>query len=137
MHTKDIGEVMQLQSDFLRNQFGVATDQFKKMTGEAACKDTSKKTPTWFRAPDRPNELAYGQSTSIEVARHVSVAAGLLIGFAEGQVILAWHWPLIWKVWWMAHSWLRWGRCGSLWFPAHVDREKYKLCCWQQPIDAR
>jgi hypothetical protein len=23
---------------------------------------------------------------------------GLLIGFAEGQVILAWHWPLIWKV---------------------------------------
>src|ERR1700687_975004 len=33
MLAKDIGEVMQLQSDFLRNQFGVATEQFKKMTG--------------------------------------------------------------------------------------------------------
>jgi hypothetical protein len=83
MHTKDIGEVMQLQSDFLRNQFGVATDQFKKMTGGAASKDTSKKTPTWFRAPDRPNELAYGQSTSIDVARHVSVAAGLADRFCR------------------------------------------------------
>jgi phasin len=33
MEAKDIGELMQLQSDFLRNQFGIATDQFKKMTG--------------------------------------------------------------------------------------------------------
>jgi hypothetical protein len=28
MQAKDIGEVMQLQSDFMRNQFGVATEQF-------------------------------------------------------------------------------------------------------------
>lgn len=33
MQAKDIGEVMQLQTDFLRNQFGVATDQFKKTSG--------------------------------------------------------------------------------------------------------
>ena len=47
MQAKDIGEVMQLQSDFLRNQFGVATDQFKKMTGgvAAATKDNSKEEP--------------------------------------------------------------------------------------------
>ena len=30
MEAKDVGEVMQLQTDFLRNQFGIATDQFKK-----------------------------------------------------------------------------------------------------------
>jgi phasin len=47
MQAKDIGEVMQLQSDFLRNQFGIATEQFKKTTGEgaAAPKDISKKEP--------------------------------------------------------------------------------------------
>jgi phasin len=47
MQAKDISEVMQLQSDFLRNQFGVATDQFKKMTGGvvAAAKDVSKDKP--------------------------------------------------------------------------------------------
>ena len=33
MEAKDVGEVMQLQTDFLRNQFGIATEQFKKMTG--------------------------------------------------------------------------------------------------------
>jgi phasin len=33
MQAKDIGEVMQLQTDFLRNQFGIATNQFKKMSG--------------------------------------------------------------------------------------------------------
>jgi phasin len=46
MQAKDIGEVIQLQSDFLRNQFGVATEQFKK-TGEAAsaAKDDSKENP--------------------------------------------------------------------------------------------
>jgi hypothetical protein len=45
--TKDISEVMQLQSDFLRNQFGVATDQFKQMTGgvASAAKDVSKDKP--------------------------------------------------------------------------------------------
>jgi phasin len=36
MHAKDISEVMQLQSEFLRNQFGAATEQFKQMTGGAA-----------------------------------------------------------------------------------------------------
>ena len=35
MEAKDITEVMQLQTEFLRNQFGVATDQFKQMTGDA------------------------------------------------------------------------------------------------------
>ena len=47
MQAKDIGEVMQLQSDFLRNQFGVATDQFKQMTGgvASAAKDISKDKP--------------------------------------------------------------------------------------------
>ena len=47
MLAKDIGEVMQLQSDFLRNQFGVATDQFKQMTGgvASAAKDISKDKP--------------------------------------------------------------------------------------------
>ena len=47
MQAKDISEVMQLQSDFLRNQFGVATEQFKKMTGgvTSAAKDVSKDKP--------------------------------------------------------------------------------------------
>lgn len=34
MAAKDIAEVMQLQTEFLRHQFGVATDQFKRMTGD-------------------------------------------------------------------------------------------------------
>ena len=33
MQAKDISEVMQLHTDFLRNQFGIATDQSKKMSG--------------------------------------------------------------------------------------------------------
>ena len=47
MQAKDIGELMQLQSDFLRSQFGVATEQFKKMTGGAtsAANDASKDKP--------------------------------------------------------------------------------------------
>jgi phasin len=47
MQAKDIGEVMQLQSDFLRNQFGVATEQLKKMTGGATstAEDVSKDKP--------------------------------------------------------------------------------------------
>jgi phasin len=36
MQAKDINEIMQIQSEFLRNQFGIATDQFKKITGGAA-----------------------------------------------------------------------------------------------------
>ena len=45
MQAKDIGEVMQLQSEFLRNQFGIATEQLKKTTGEAAsaAKDSKEK----------------------------------------------------------------------------------------------
>jgi phasin len=33
LQAKDINEVMQLQSEFLRNQYGAATEQFKQMTG--------------------------------------------------------------------------------------------------------
>src|SRR6266404_2857175 len=36
MQAKDINEIMQLQSEFLRNQFGTATEQFKVMTSGAA-----------------------------------------------------------------------------------------------------
>jgi phasin len=36
MQAKDINELMQLQSEFLRNQFGTATEQFKVMTSGAA-----------------------------------------------------------------------------------------------------
>jgi phasin len=36
MRAKDIGEVMKLQSDFLRHQFGIATEDLKNTTGEAA-----------------------------------------------------------------------------------------------------
>lgn len=32
MQAKDINEVMQLQSEFLKTQFGTATEQFKQMT---------------------------------------------------------------------------------------------------------
>jgi phasin len=44
---KDIDEVMKLQSEFLRNQFGAATEQFKQMTGVAtsAAKDVSNEKP--------------------------------------------------------------------------------------------
>jgi phasin len=47
MKAKDIDEVMKLQSEFLRNQFGVATEQFKQMTGVAtsAAKDVSNEKP--------------------------------------------------------------------------------------------
>jgi phasin len=47
LQAKDIQEVMQLQSEFLRNQFDVATEQFKKMTGGATstAEDVSKDKP--------------------------------------------------------------------------------------------
>jgi hypothetical protein len=47
MQAKDISEVMQLQSDFLRNQFGIATEQLKETIGKtaAAAKDISKEKP--------------------------------------------------------------------------------------------
>jgi phasin len=45
MQAKDIGEVMQLQTDFLRNQFGIATEQFKKTTGGAVANDDDKEKP--------------------------------------------------------------------------------------------
>ena len=36
LQAKDINEVVQLQSEFLRNQYGVEKEPFKKMTGMAA-----------------------------------------------------------------------------------------------------
>jgi phasin len=44
---KDIDEVMKLQSEFLRNQFGAATEQFKQMAGvdTSAAKDISNEKP--------------------------------------------------------------------------------------------
>src|SRR5260221_5199778 len=35
MMAKDIGEVLRLQSDFLRNQFGIATEQLKETRARA------------------------------------------------------------------------------------------------------
>ena len=47
MKAKDIDEVMNLQSEFLRNQFGTVTEQFQRMTGgtPSAGKDASSKKP--------------------------------------------------------------------------------------------
>ena len=47
LQAKDINEVMQLQSEFLRNQYGAATEQFKKMTGmtASAAKSDSNEKP--------------------------------------------------------------------------------------------
>ena len=39
MQAKDIAEVMQLQTEFLRHQFGVATGQFKQMTDDCPSSD--------------------------------------------------------------------------------------------------
>ena len=36
MNAKDISEVMQLQTEFLRNQFGIATEQSRQMSGGIA-----------------------------------------------------------------------------------------------------
>jgi phasin len=36
MKAKDIDEVMKLQSEFMRKQFGTATEQFQRMTGGTA-----------------------------------------------------------------------------------------------------
>jgi hypothetical protein len=36
MNAKDINEVMQLRTEFLRNQFGIATEQSKQMSGGIA-----------------------------------------------------------------------------------------------------
>jgi phasin len=47
MNAKDINEVMQLQTEFLRNQFGVATEQSKQMSGGIASAggDVGKEEP--------------------------------------------------------------------------------------------
>jgi phasin family protein len=47
MNAKDINEVMQLQTEFLRNQFGVATEQSKQMSGGIAYTggDVAKEEP--------------------------------------------------------------------------------------------
>lgn len=48
VQAKDIHEVMQLQSEFVRSQFASATDQFKHITNTtaAASKDAVNKTNT-------------------------------------------------------------------------------------------
>ena len=43
MEAKDIGEVLRLQTEFVRSQFGTATEQFKQMTGGAASSDEKEK----------------------------------------------------------------------------------------------
>ena len=45
MQAKDINEVMQLHSEFLRTQFAVATEPLKKVGGESAAKYASKDKP--------------------------------------------------------------------------------------------
>lgn len=46
MQAKDISEIMKLQSEFLRSQFEVATEQFKQITRSAsAARDIESKTP--------------------------------------------------------------------------------------------
>jgi phasin len=47
MNAKDINEVMQLQTQFLRNQFYAATEQSEKVSDETAtaAKDVSKENP--------------------------------------------------------------------------------------------
>ena len=48
MQAKSINEVMQLQSEFMRDQFGAATEQFKKVTSSmlSAGRDAANKTTT-------------------------------------------------------------------------------------------
>ena len=48
MQAKTINEVMLLQSEFMKDQFGAATDQFKKMTSSmlSAGKNAADKTIT-------------------------------------------------------------------------------------------
>jgi phasin len=45
MQARDINEVMQLHSEFLRTQFAVATEPLKKVGGESAAKYASKDKP--------------------------------------------------------------------------------------------
>jgi phasin len=47
MKAQDIDEVMTLQSDFMRKQFGTVTEQFQRMTGgtASAAKDASSEKP--------------------------------------------------------------------------------------------
>ena len=47
MKAKDIDEVMKLQSEFMRKQFGTVTEQFQRMTGgtASAAKDASSEKP--------------------------------------------------------------------------------------------
>jgi len=44
MHANDVSEVMQLQSEFLKTQFGAATEQLKQMT--SGMSPTTKQTDT-------------------------------------------------------------------------------------------
>ena len=42
MQAKDIAEVMRLQSEFIRTQFGQATEQFKQLSGGAVAASKEK-----------------------------------------------------------------------------------------------
>ena len=42
MNAKDIGEVMKLQTEFVRTQFGQATEQFKQLSGGAVAASKEK-----------------------------------------------------------------------------------------------
>ena len=42
MQAKDIGEVMKLQTEFVRAQFGQATEQFKQLTGGVVAASNEK-----------------------------------------------------------------------------------------------
>jgi phasin len=45
MEAKDIGEVLRLQTEFVRSQFGTATEQFKQMTTGAAAANDDREKP--------------------------------------------------------------------------------------------
>ena len=47
VQAKDIDEIMQLQSEFMRNQFGAGAEQFKQILGGApsGANDTTKEKP--------------------------------------------------------------------------------------------
>jgi hypothetical protein len=46
MNAKDINEVIQLQTEFLRNQFGIATEQSKRMSGASPAEMLRNKSLT-------------------------------------------------------------------------------------------
>ena len=45
MEAKDIGDLLRLQTEFVRSQFGMVTEQFKQMTSSAAAASGDKEKP--------------------------------------------------------------------------------------------